>query len=413
MKFNAGIDVPKGWQLIPLKRFAQFGYGETLVSEARGQGEIKVYGSNGPYDKHSKPNTLSPCIIIGRKGSHGKLNYSEEPVFATDTTFLLDRRHTLADLRFLYYLLSILGLDELSDDTAIPGLSRRKAYQALSPLPPLDTQRWIARFLDEKTARIDTMIEKKHALMNLLSEKRQSFITLAVTKGIDTVNSKQPENQKEIKQVKRVSSTSESALPKDWSSKRLKYIATYNDDVLTESTDEEKEIDYVQIAGVSILHGIEKIERITFGKAPTRARRKVRSGDILIPTVGTHLRAITRVDKASSDLIASTGFCVVRPSKNVDGKFLGWALQSELFVSEMVARSVGVCYPAINPDEIVTISMSLPPINTQWQIAQYLNEKVTLIDRLHELLVKSIDKLVEYRSALITAAVTGQLKELQ
>ena len=105
----------------------------------------------------------------------------------------------------------------------------------------------------------------------------------------------------------------ELALPSDWSSKRLKYLSTYNDEVLAESTDEEKEIDYVEISGVSLSRGIEEIERMSFGQAPSRARRKVRTGDILISTVRTYLRAIARVDQASPDLVASTGFCVVRP----------------------------------------------------------------------------------------------------
>ena len=120
----------------------------------------------------------------------------------------------------------------------------------------------------------------------------------------------------------------ELALPPGWSSKRLKNLATYNDEVLGENTDKEKEIDYVEISGVSLSHGIEEIERMTFGQAPSRARRKVRSGDVLISTVRTYLRAIAKVDEASDDLIASTGFCVVRPNDDADSGFLGWAVIS-------------------------------------------------------------------------------------
>ena len=224
---------------------------------------------------------------------------------------------------------------------------------------------------------------------------------------------------------------SEFALPSGWSSKRLKYLATYNDEVLAESTDEEKEIDYVEISGVSLSRGIEEIERITFGQAPSRARRKVRSGDILISTVRTYLRAIAKVDNASSDLIASTGFCVVRPNDQVDSGFLGWAAKSEPFISAIVARSVGVSYPAINASELVTIDMPSPPLETQRRIARFLDEKTAQIDGLTEKLAGSnlsfsalnahsnsnehslLGLLMEYRSALITAAVTGQLAELQ
>ena len=206
---------------------------------------------------------------------------------------------------------------------------------------------------------------------------------------------------------------SELPLPPDWSSKRLKYLASYNDEVLAESTDEEKEIDYVEISGVSLFRGIEEIEPISFGQAPSRARRKARSGDILISTVRTYLRAIARVDEASPNLIASTGFCVVRPNDDVDGGFLGWAAMSEPFVSQVVARSAGVSYPAINASELVTIEMPLPPHDMQRRIARFLDEKTAQIDGLTTNIWDSVERLEEYRSAQITAAVTGQLAELR
>ena len=198
----------------------------------------------------------------------------------------------------------------------------------------------------------------------------------------------------------------ELTLPPGWSFKRLKYLATYNDEVLAESTDEEKEIDYVEISGISLFHGIEEIERVAFGQAPSRARRKVRSGDILISTVRTYLRAIAKVDEASPDLIASTGFCVVRPNDDVDSGFLGWTAKSEPFVSEVVARSVGVSYPAINASELVTINIPLPPLDTQWRIARFLDEKTARIDGLIEKKRELFDRLAEKRQALITRAVT-------
>ena len=201
----------------------------------------------------------------------------------------------------------------------------------------------------------------------------------------------------------------ELAVPSVWSSKRLKYLATYNDEVLSESTDEEKEIDYVEISGVSLSRGIEEIERMSFGQAPSRARRKVRTGDILISTVRTYLRAITMVDETSPDLIASTGFCVVRPNDDVDSGFLGWAAKSEPFVSEVVARSVGVSYPAINASELVTIDMPLPPFDTQRRIARFLDEKTARIDGLIEKKRALLDRLAEKRQALITRAVTKGL----
>lgn len=199
------------------------------------------------------------------------------------------------------------------------------------------------------------------------------------------------------------------ALPAGWSAKRLKYVATYNDEVLPESTQEDKEIDYVEISGVSLARGIEEVQRVTFGQAPSRARRKVRTGDILVSTVRTYLRAIAKIDDASPDLIASTGFCVVRPSKRVDSGFIGWAAKSEPFVSEVVARSVGVSYPAINASELVNIEVPLPPLETQQRIARFLDEKTVQIDGLIEKKRALLDRLAEKRQALITRAVTKGL----
>ena len=201
----------------------------------------------------------------------------------------------------------------------------------------------------------------------------------------------------------------EFALPPGWSSKRLKHLATYNDEVLAESTDEEKEINYIEISGVSLSQGIEEIGRMSFSQAPSRARRKVRSGDILISTVRTYLRAIAKVDEASPNLIASTGFCIVRPNDDVDSGFLGWAAKSEPFVSEVVARSVGVSYPAINASELVTIDMPLPPLDIQRRIARFLDEKTAQIDGLIEKKRALLDRLAEKRQARITRAVTKGL----
>ena len=297
------------------------------------------------------------------------------------------------------------------------GLGQYPIKNAFVALPPLDTQRRIARFLHEKTGRIDGLIAKKRELLDRLAEKRQALITRAVTKGL---NPDVPLTPSDIgarggdrPAAEGVGSMTELALPQDWSAKRLKYLATYNDEVLVESTDEAKEIDYVEISGVSLSHGIEEIERMSFGQAPSRARRKVRSGDILISTVRTYLRAIARVDEASPDLIASTGFCVVRPNDDVDNGFLGWAAKSEPFVSEVVARSVGVSYPAINASELVTIYMPLPPLDTQRRIARFLDEKTAQIAGLIDRIWDSVACLEEYRSALITAAVTGQFPDLQ
>lgn len=352
-------------------------------------------------------------ILFNKLGPHLAKVYRATFDGASSGELLCLRPLIAVDPPFLFYVLASKGfIDTINAETFGSTMPRTDwetiGHQPL-PLPPLDTQRRITRFLDEKTALVDGLIKKKRELLDRLAEMRQALITDVVTVGLKS------DARRRDRRAAHVAGeiSSETAPPSSWSFARLKYLATYNDEVLAESTDDEVEIDYVEIAGVSLHRGIHTIQRMTFGHSPSRARRKVQTGDILISTVRTYLRAIAKVDYAFPDLIASTGFCVVRPNDEVDSGFLGWAAKSEPFVSEVVARSVGVSYPAINSSDLVSIRMPAPPLDTQHQIARYLDEKTARIDASAKQILRSIDLLSEYRSALVTAAVTGQCADLQ
>jgi type I restriction enzyme S subunit len=172
------------WSKKRLKHVAHFMYGESLSADSREDGEFVVFGSNGPIGVHSSANSQGKTIVIGRKGSFGKVTWSSVPCFCIDTTFFIDRRSTQSDLEWLFYCLQTLGLNEISQDTGVPGLSREKAYESTLAYPPIPTQRAIANFLDRKTAAIDRLIAAKERLIALLAEKRQALITRAVTRGL-------------------------------------------------------------------------------------------------------------------------------------------------------------------------------------------------------------------------------------
>ena len=342
-------------------------------------------------------------VIISTRAPIGHMAINQVPI-----TFNQGCRGIIPSDRvhgpYLYYLLKsrALELNSMANGTTFVELSQDELAAVPVQFPPLENQRRIARFLDKKTGRIDELIEKKISLLDRLAENRQALINRAITKGLNT------DAPMRFSGVDWLSDISEG-----WASKRLKYLATYNDEVLPEDFDDLHEIDYVEISGVTLSGGIEEVKRMTFYAAPSRARRKVQSGDILISTVRTYLRAITTVKEASDDLIASTGFCVVRPGSEMDSNFLGWFAKSDIFVSEIVSRSVGVSYPAINASEIATIEVLMPPLHLQQRIARFLDEKTEQIDGLIDKIEESKNLLKEYRSALITQAVTGQLAELR
>ena len=154
--------------------------------------------------------------------------------------------------------------------------------------------------------------------------------------------------------------------------------------------------------------GIDSTEEMVFEDAPSRVRRIVRDGDTIVSTVRTYLRAIAPIRKPQSNMIVSTGFAVVRPRK-VKPDFMSYALRELGFVEAIVARSVGVSYPAVNASEIGTLSIPLPQVEEQRGIADFLDRETAKLDTLVEKKRALIEKLKEKRTALISRTVTRGL----
>ena len=85
------------------------------------------------------------------------------------------------DLRWLYWALQTLHLDEGTDEAAVPGLNRDIAYGRRLNVPSRAAQRRIADYLDDETTRLDTLMAKLHEIANLLEERRAAVISAAVT----------------------------------------------------------------------------------------------------------------------------------------------------------------------------------------------------------------------------------------
>lgn len=197
-------------------------------------------------------------------------------------------------------------------------------------------------------------------------------------------------------------------LPSRWSSGPLWAVATCNDEVLPENTRPDTEIRYVEISGVTEGLGITEVSDLTFSVAPSRARRKVEDGDVLVSTVRTYLRAIAPVISPPVNMVASTGFAVLRP-RRITPRFLGYTVQAEYFVSEVISRSVGVSYPAVNASDLMRILVPAPPLPEQTAIATFLDRETGKIDALVKEQRRLIELLKEKRQAVISHAVTKGL----
>ena len=303
---------------------------------------------------------------------------------------------------YIEYLIQDSGLiltqlEYMSNATTIEVIYSDSLKEVLLPLPPLPEQRAIVDFLDRETARIDALVAKKDRLIELLQEKRAALISHAVTKGL---NPNAPMKESGVEWL--------GEIPAHWDVKRLKYLATVNDEALPETTDPGMEIAYVDIGNVDSIQGITDIEVMVFEDAPSRARRVVRQGDVIVSTVRTYLRAVAQIENTYGDLIVSTGFAVIRPHQ-MDYGYVAYGATAPYFVESVVAHSVGVSYPAINASELACLDIVFPPIEEQRAIAAFLDRETKKIDALVGRVRQAIDRLKELRMALISTAVTGKI----
>jgi len=198
-------------------------------------------------------------------------------------------------------------------------------------------------------------------------------------------------------------------IPAHWEVKRLKYLARLNPEALGEDADPALEMIYVDIGGVDNLGRIVEREALTFGAAPSRARRIVREGDVIVSTVRTYLRAIAAIREPDPGTIVSTGFAVVRPDDELTPDYAAYALRAPYFVERVVANSKGVSFPAINESEMATYELARPPPPEQHAIAAFLDQETAGIDALVTKVCEAIARLKDLRTALVSIAVTGTI----
>ena len=266
-------------------------------------------------------------------------------------------------------------------------------------LPPLSEQEQIVSYLDEKTSVIDEMVEKKKRKIELLKEYRTSLINTVVTKGL------YPDVLMKDSGIEWIGE-----IPRHWVVKPIKYTVSENQVTLGSNTDDNYELDYVEISDIDSSGNIINKTNYKFIDSPSRCRRVLSKGDVFISTVRTYLRSIGIVETEVRNLICSTGFSVLSPKKNILSKYLFYSVRSEWFISEVVSQSEGVSYPSIQSDKLLSITLTLPPISEQEQIVSYLDEKTSEIDKTIELENKKIELLKEYRQSLISNVVTGKIK---
>ena len=152
-------------------------YGISLPENKRISGNFPVYGSNGVVGSHNGFLVNAPCIIVGRKGSAGEVNWSDKNCTPIDTTFyvqLLDE--TATDLKFTFHMLKLLNLPSLKGGSGPGGINRNKVYGLQIPVPPLKVQQQIVSKCDVVDQETDQARQTITVAKQTIEEKVQTVI---------------------------------------------------------------------------------------------------------------------------------------------------------------------------------------------------------------------------------------------
>jgi type I restriction enzyme, S subunit len=293
----------------------------------------------------------------------------------------------------MYQLLNapyIRWLDSLTYGTKMPRLSPDQIAGSFATLPLLSEQRAIAAFLDRETSRIDALVAKKERLIELLQEKRTAFITRAVPKGLDPTVPMRDSGVEWLGEV-----------PAHWEMSRLSSVCKFEPGKAHEPyIDDEGEFVCVNSRFVS-----------TKGKTIKFCNRNLspaRRNDVLM--VMSDLpngRALAKAFLVPEDdrYAVNQRVCILS-AKNVDPKFLFYSVdRSPLFLR----YDDGINQTHLPNAAFTKFPVLLPPHQEQTEIAQRLDDVTTRIDALSRKVLDAIVTLREFRTALISAAVTGKI----
>lgn len=358
-----------------------------------------VYVSIDVENKILKDEDILICSRNGSRNLVGKtafvITYGKKLSYGAFTTIFRSKYN-----KFLFYVFNA-GVFEYHlasyNTSTINQLTTSMLNEIRVPFPPVKTQQKIADYLDEKCGEIDATIAKQKESIEKLKAYKQSLISETVTKGLDKSAPLKPSGIDYLGDI-----------PSHWEIKKLKFVANFNQNTLPEDTDGQFELKYIDIGNVSSVDGIKEIQYFNFSNAPSRARRIVKYGDIIVSTVRTYLRAITSIKEDYDNCICSTGFAVITPKDNVQQDFVVYAIENESFIAQIIANSQGISYPAINVSQLENLKLAFPSVKEQKEIVDFLKTKLLEIDLTINKKQNIIQKLDAYKKSLIFECVTGK-----
>ena len=301
-----------------------------------------------------------------------------------------------------YFVLN--QFSRLANGTTRQILGRFDFRSTLVAVPPIEEQQQIANFLDQKTAQIDDLIQKKEEMVKLLKEKRAAVINQAVTKGLDPNAKMKPSGIDWIGDI-----------PEGWDVRRLKFIAsTKFSNVDKHAKEEEQPVSLCNYVDVYYNDFIDSNMDFMQATATNDEIRKfaLNKGDVIVTKDSESWDDIAIPAYVKEDMhgvLCGYHLAIIQANQNICGEYIFWSFLSQIINYQFQVSATGVTRYGLGKGSIDNAMFFVPSKKEQHQIANYLDKKTTEIDGLINKIESAIAKLREYRSSLITAAVTGKI----
>jgi type I restriction enzyme S subunit len=327
---------------------------------------------------------------------------NDKPAICSNFVGKLSIRDSFDSNFFLYYSSSLYAKNvntrSIKQTTGIQNLDLDSYLCELMPVPTLPEQQAIADYLDRKTAVIDTLIAKKERQIELLQEQRTAVINHAVTKGL---NPHAPRKDSGIPWLGQI--------PSHWSVEELRRSWKVIDCKHKTATYVENGIHIVSTTEIKPgrlkLNGRRFTTYEDFADL-TEGERLPKKGDIIYSR-NASLGSAAYVDTDERFCMGQDVCMITSPNQNQ--LFLSYQLNSPIVLEQLESMMIGATFKRINIAQIRLFIIVCPPIEEQNAIADYLDKRNSSIDKTMSKLEQIIELLREYRTAVISAAVTGKI----
>lgn len=394
---------PDSWLRKQLKWAVTFQRGHDLPDDAREEGPVPVYAGGGITGWHNESCAAPPGIVTGRYGTIGEFHLVSTPYWPLNTALYSIDLHS-NNPEYLRYLLEFLSplFHVHAGKSAVPGVDRNDIHTIPVALPGQEQQRRIAAFLGGETRRIDGLLAAKRCVLDLLAEKRKAIIATAVTRGLDPKVKLRDSGVPWLGEI-----------PAHWELWKVGHVAKVGNG----STPERDKVAYWSEGSLPWLNSsvVNQEEVTSSDQFVTDAALRechlprLRPGTVLVAITGQgKTRGQAVVLSIEATINQHMAFVAPDPAL-VDAWFLRWSFYRAYDYLRSISDDAGGTKGALTCEDVAGLRIPVPPPDEQRTIVEHVARETSQLDAVRAATERTIALLKERRSALIAAAVTGQL----